>query len=655
MPLILAIEPDPRQAAQITAIARNRVGAELRLAATTEQALDVIGDRVPDLVLVPALLSPQDDAALAAALRVIAAAAHVRTLTIPVLASGVRHTSAGGMLAKWRKSKPEAPAPDGCDPAVFAEEISSYLREAAAEREIRQNASFDDASSPAYQTAEAAETTNAAVEATAFQAAAPVLAEEPRLVQPPAYTEPQFFDERPVFEQTPVFEEPPVFEDQTAFEERPILFGKQFDDEPLDDEPVRFFEPEVVRHEAFAATPRDFFNTMPASEASVSEVVEPELIATVQEPEAVSDAIEQALAPELSFSTQSEPVEAPAVAPSHAFETMKALVESPIVATEPTLAAMPEPVIETATLEELAEEEADDSLTVSVEPSFSDQEPVIAAAAPWVEFDLSDELGDGDEPVFELEAGDATAMLFEDPAFAAFAAAPSRPTAPIAKPIETDFERQLAAYSEPAAEEGDTIAEIFAALSNVDQFIVRHEPPAAPAEISSVAPARHIEFFTPTGLTGYRWPRIEGMAAEMADRREHRNDATAAVAAAAAVVVAAATPRPARPAQKAETHKADRPEWSELIASLRQDIERLRGGNQAPTAVPVAARTSQPAPPRPSAPSDEASATKPKARGRKPIQDEWGFFDPEQCGFAALVAKLSEITDASEETELHAH
>jgi hypothetical protein len=29
---------------------------------------------------------------------------------------------------------------------------------------------------------------------------------------------------------------------------------------------------------------------------------------------------------------------------------------------------------------------------------------------------------------------------------------------------------------------------------------------------------------------------------------------------------------------------------------------------------------------------------------RKPIQDEWGFFDPAQCGFAALLAKLDEIT-----------
>src|SRR5260370_35039154 len=100
MPLILAIEPDPRQAAQIAAIARNRVCAELMLAETTEGALDVIGDRVPDLVLVPALLSPQDDAALAAALRGIAAAAHVRTLPIPVLSAAPNRARVAGMLAK---------------------------------------------------------------------------------------------------------------------------------------------------------------------------------------------------------------------------------------------------------------------------------------------------------------------------------------------------------------------------------------------------------------------------------------------------------------------------------------------------------------------------------------------------------------------------
>ena len=29
----------------------------------------------------------------------------------------------------------------------------------------------------------------------------------------------------------------------------------------------------------------------------------------------------------------------------------------------------------------------------------------------------------------------------------------------------------------------------------------------------------------------------------------------------------------------------------------------------------------------------------------KPVQDEWGFFDPEQCGFSTLLAKLEEITE----------
>src|SRR5215470_9453260 len=137
MSIILAIEPDRRQAAHVSAIVRHRVGAELILADTTEGALDAIGSRVPDMVLVPALLSPQDDASLAAALRVIAAAAHVRTLTIPVLASGKQQSAAGGLLSRWRRGRPDSPETDGCDPEVFAEQITAYLKEAAAERAER--------------------------------------------------------------------------------------------------------------------------------------------------------------------------------------------------------------------------------------------------------------------------------------------------------------------------------------------------------------------------------------------------------------------------------------------------------------------------------------------------------------------------------------
>src|SRR5260221_2225233 len=135
MAIVLAIEPDRRQAAHLTAIVRHQVGAELLLADTTEGALDAIGDQIPDLVLVPALLARQDDAALAAALRVIAAATHVRTLTIPVLASRSAPAVQEGILSRWRRGRAVTPAPDGCEPEVFADQIAAYLKEAAAEQE----------------------------------------------------------------------------------------------------------------------------------------------------------------------------------------------------------------------------------------------------------------------------------------------------------------------------------------------------------------------------------------------------------------------------------------------------------------------------------------------------------------------------------------
>ena len=103
MSLILAVEPDRRQAANLTHIVRQRVGAELILAETTELALASIGNRVPDLILVPALLSPQDDAALAAALRVIATAAHVQMLTTPMFASAKPEGRARGVLSAFRR------------------------------------------------------------------------------------------------------------------------------------------------------------------------------------------------------------------------------------------------------------------------------------------------------------------------------------------------------------------------------------------------------------------------------------------------------------------------------------------------------------------------------------------------------------------------
>ena len=68
MPLILAIENNRQQRAQLTAIVRG-LGAELVLAESTEHALEALGNRIPDLILSPLLLSQQDETALTNRLR----------------------------------------------------------------------------------------------------------------------------------------------------------------------------------------------------------------------------------------------------------------------------------------------------------------------------------------------------------------------------------------------------------------------------------------------------------------------------------------------------------------------------------------------------------------------------------------------------------
>ena len=118
----------------------------------------------------------------------------------------------------------------------------------------------------------------------------------------------------------------------------------------------------------------------------------------------------------------------------------------------------------------------------------------------------------------------------------------------------------------------------------------------------------------------WAWPTMEGVPTEPPAVFVPAEAAVAAVAA-----VAEARPAPA-------AHKRDRPEWSELVASLRKDIERRRVE-----------------PPQEKPKPDTLAPVPRRSRKSKPVQDEWGFFDPEQCGFAALLAKLDEITEGTED------
>lgn len=137
MSLILAIEPDRRQASKVSALALT-LGVELVIGASTEDALATLGTRVPDLVLTSQLLAPKDEAALSERLKALdAAGAHAQTLVIPVLGAEEREQKRkGGLFDRLRRTSQDHATGDteGCDPAVFGKEIMDYLERSAAER-----------------------------------------------------------------------------------------------------------------------------------------------------------------------------------------------------------------------------------------------------------------------------------------------------------------------------------------------------------------------------------------------------------------------------------------------------------------------------------------------------------------------------------------
>jgi len=615
MAIILAIEPDRRQAAHVSAIVRHRVGAELILADTTEAALDAIGSRVPDLVLVPALLSPQDDAALNAALRVIAAAAHVRALTIPVFANGVESESRGGLLSRWMRGRSDASS-DGCDPAVFAEQIKEYLRESAAERA----AAVEDALDP-------------------LPVARPVVERD----QPPAY-EPlgvNAFARRP--HQPVVVEEfvahEPIVEEFTA---APPASGIPAA-ETTPQDPYEYAAPAPA--EPFAAVAR-------------AEELAPEPVAAYEP--FVFEPVESAPLPAYVAPPVPETFAAPA---EPVFEF--AFASEPFYATDPSRDVVaadsnPEPADEgtdeidddaividlTEDIEEISPEAPAEAvfdgepMGVYTMPSFDDEPFQISAefdARPVAQFE---------EPHVSRFRPDVIVGIDANPTRRFDAPAPHVDPMPPAEPVLQEFFDESEIVEEFAAADVAPLVEAVAAAASAPQHVE-----SWPGEPDVPAPVQtRDDGWITTGLrSAWAWPTIEGVNVEapapfvsLEEFSETlappRPQPAAAPAKPAAPVVAATKPAPA-----AAATKPDHMEWAELVASLRQDIERRR--NQPAAAATTAAAAPAPRQHTPAPHVAEA----PRKRRSTPVQDEWGFFDPQQCGFAALLAKLDEFSEAADD------
>jgi hypothetical protein len=159
MSIILAIEPDRRRATQLTAMARAHLRAELLVAPTAAQAIETLDGRVPDVLLTAPLLPSHEEAAMAEHLRQLGpAATHVQTLTIPLLAGSADRDRP--VLSAFRRDRGgrnrNRTEPEGCDPAVFAEQITEYLREARERREAPAPAPLRPAPAPPGDNAPAA-------------------------------------------------------------------------------------------------------------------------------------------------------------------------------------------------------------------------------------------------------------------------------------------------------------------------------------------------------------------------------------------------------------------------------------------------------------------------------------------------------------------
>lgn len=154
MPLLLALEPDARQATSLTTLVPAHLSAELVVAATADAAVAALRQRRPDLVLAASGISPAETAALMAGL-----GSAVPVLAIPVLADAATPPRGSrGLLTRLRRPRRRRGA-DTCEPAAFAAQIAECLGLADAVRRAYAEATIAPApGSPMLSAADAAAT-----------------------------------------------------------------------------------------------------------------------------------------------------------------------------------------------------------------------------------------------------------------------------------------------------------------------------------------------------------------------------------------------------------------------------------------------------------------------------------------------------------------
>jgi hypothetical protein len=127
--VILVIQPDHSQTKVLQDVAR-RIGTELLIVDSTARAVEAIGRRIPDLILLSPFLSPRDEDTLMDKLRSLDGTSHLQTLSIPQFRASEDSTQKKKSGFGFRKKHKTAVAV-GAEPAAFAEEVVALLHRAS--------------------------------------------------------------------------------------------------------------------------------------------------------------------------------------------------------------------------------------------------------------------------------------------------------------------------------------------------------------------------------------------------------------------------------------------------------------------------------------------------------------------------------------------
>jgi CheY-like chemotaxis protein len=127
--LILAVHPDPRQAALLRQALGTGLDAEVVIVNSPDAAIAAIAKEVPDLVLLHAFLPPRDENEVMAFVGALPHTEHVQVISIPVLQCPSERILPRHLL-NGRKAR--LPGAVSSDPRLFAAEVAEYLSQALA-------------------------------------------------------------------------------------------------------------------------------------------------------------------------------------------------------------------------------------------------------------------------------------------------------------------------------------------------------------------------------------------------------------------------------------------------------------------------------------------------------------------------------------------